>query len=105
MTLAGRRELCPPGATSDPRDFALYAFGGAGPVYAFEYAAESGAGEVVIPLGNGASTLSAYGIASGDVVLYRELERSGRAKQRLGPGALRRLEDRLAGGSGYCFGR
>jgi N-methylhydantoinase A len=27
-------------------------------------------------LGNGASTLSAYGIASGDVVLYRELERS-----------------------------
>jgi hypothetical protein len=30
----------------------------------------------VIPLGNGASTLSAYGIASGDVVLYHELERS-----------------------------
>jgi N-methylhydantoinase A len=31
---------------------------------------------VVIPLGDGASTLSAYGIASGDVVLHRELERS-----------------------------
>jgi N-methylhydantoinase A len=30
----------------------------------------------VVPLGNGASTLSAYGIASGDVVLYHELERS-----------------------------
>ena len=30
----------------------------------------------MIPLGNGASTLSAYGIASGDVVLYHELERS-----------------------------
>jgi N-methylhydantoinase A len=60
----------------DPRDFALYAFGGAGPVHAFGYAAESGVREVVIPLGNGASTLSAYGIASGDVVLYRELERS-----------------------------
>jgi N-methylhydantoinase A len=60
----------------DPRDFALYAFGGAGPVHAFGYAAESGVGEVVIPLGNGASTLSAYGIASGDVVLHRELERS-----------------------------
>jgi N-methylhydantoinase A len=60
----------------DPRDFALYAFGGAGPVHAFGYAAESGVREVVIPLGDGASTLSAYGIASGDVVLYRELERS-----------------------------
>jgi N-methylhydantoinase A len=61
---------------NDPRDFALYAFGGAGPVHAFGYAAESGVREVVIPLGNGASTLSAYGIASGDVVLHRELERS-----------------------------
>jgi N-methylhydantoinase A len=60
----------------DPRDFALYAFGGAGPVHAFGYATESGVREVVIPLGGGASTLSAYGIASGDVVLHRELERS-----------------------------
>jgi N-methylhydantoinase A len=60
----------------DPRDFVLYAFGGAGPVHAFGFAAESGVREVVIPLGNGASTLSAYGIASGDVVLYHELERS-----------------------------
>ncbi len=60
----------------DPRDFVLYAFGGAGPVHAFGYAGESGVREVVIPLGNGASTLSAYGIASGDVVLYHELERS-----------------------------
>ncbi|HEV7828333.1 MAG TPA: hydantoinase/oxoprolinase family protein [Pseudonocardiaceae bacterium] len=60
----------------DPRDFVLYAFGGAGPVHAFGYAAESGVREVVIPLGNGASTLSAYGIASGDVVLYHELEHS-----------------------------
>ena len=60
----------------DPRDFVLYAYGGAGPVHAFGYAAESGVREVIIPLGNGASTLSAYGIASGDVVLYRELQRS-----------------------------
>ena len=58
----------------DPRDYVLYAYGGAGPVHAFGYAAESGVREVVIPLGNGASTLSAYGIASGDVVVYRELE-------------------------------
>jgi N-methylhydantoinase A len=60
----------------DPRDLVLYAFGGAGPVHAFGYAAESGVREVVIPLGDGASTLSAYGIASGEVVLHRELERS-----------------------------
>jgi N-methylhydantoinase A len=60
----------------DPRDFTLYAFGGAGPVHAFGYAAESGIREVVIPLGGGASTLSAYGVACGDVVLHRELERS-----------------------------
>src|SRR5207237_10783974 len=60
----------------DPRDFALYAFGGAGPVHAFGYAAESGVREVVIPLGNGASTLSAYGIASGGAVLQRERKRS-----------------------------
>jgi N-methylhydantoinase A len=45
-------------------------------VHAFGYAAESGVREVVIPLGNGASTLSAYGIASGDVMLHHELERS-----------------------------
>ncbi len=45
-------------------------------MHAFGYAAESGVREVVIPLGNGASTLSAYGIASGGVVLHRELERS-----------------------------
>ena len=60
----------------DPRDFVLYAYGGAGPVHAFGYAAEIGVQEVVIPLGNGASTLSAYGIASGEVVQYRDLERS-----------------------------
>jgi N-methylhydantoinase A len=59
----------------DPREYVLYAYGGAGPVHAFGYAAESGVREVVIPLGDGASTLSAYGIASGDVVVYRELER------------------------------
>ena len=52
----------------DPRDFALYVFGGAGPVHAFGFAEELGVREVVIPLGNGASTLSAYGIAATDIV-------------------------------------
>ncbi len=52
----------------DPREFALYSFGGAGPVHAFAYARELGVDTVLIPLGNGASTLSAYGIASSEVV-------------------------------------
>jgi N-methylhydantoinase A len=52
----------------DPRDFVLYAFGGAGPVHAFGYAEALGVSEVVVPLGNGASTLSAYGIAATDVI-------------------------------------
>jgi N-methylhydantoinase A len=51
----------------DPRDFVVYAFGGAGPVHAFGFADALGVREVVIPLGNGASTLSAYGIAATDV--------------------------------------
>jgi N-methylhydantoinase A len=53
----------------DPRDFAIYAFGGAGPVHAFGFARELGVRTVVIPLGNGASTLSAFGIAASDVTL------------------------------------
>jgi N-methylhydantoinase A len=52
----------------DPRDFVLYVFGGAGPVHAFGFAEELGVREVVIPLGNGAATLSAYGIAATDIV-------------------------------------
>ena len=54
----------------DPRDFTLYAFGGAGPVHAFGFAEELGIANVVIPLGNGASTLSAFGIAASDMVRY-----------------------------------
>jgi N-methylhydantoinase A len=50
----------------DPRDFMIYAFGGAGPVHAFAFAHELGARGVLIPLGNGASTLSAFGIAVTD---------------------------------------
>jgi N-methylhydantoinase A len=63
----------------DPRDFVLYSYGGAGPVHAFGYAAEIGVREVVIPLGNGASTLSAYGIAAGDPTRFVEAETALRA--------------------------
>lgn len=71
----------------DPRDFVMYAYGGAGPVHAFGFAAESGVKEVVIPLGNGASTLSAFGIASGDVVYYQEVEKAVSAPFSVGPTA------------------
>jgi N-methylhydantoinase A len=63
----------------DPRDFVLYSYGGAGPVHAFGYAGEIGIREVVIPLGNGASTLSAYGIAAGDVARFVEIETAQQA--------------------------
>lgn len=58
----------------DPRDFVVYAFGGAGPVHAFHFAEELGVDQVVIPMGNGASTLSAYGIAASDVMQVFERE-------------------------------
>lgn len=60
----------------DPRDFVLYAFGGAGPVHAFSYARELGISEVLVPMGNGASTLSAYGIAASDVMRVFETQQT-----------------------------
>ena len=63
----------------DPRDFVLYAYGGAGPVHAFGFGTELGVSEVVIPLGNGASTLSAFGIASSDITQYVDVECTLRA--------------------------
>lgn len=58
----------------DPRDFMIYAFGGAGPVHAFAFAHELGAQGVLVPLGNGASTLSAFGIAVTDAKQILEEE-------------------------------
>ena len=58
----------------DPRDFIVYAYGGAGPLHAFAYAQELGVKGVVIPLGNGASTLSAYGCATSNLVRFFEAE-------------------------------
>ncbi len=58
----------------DPRDFVVYAYGGAGPLHAFAFAKELGVKGVVIPLGNGASTLSAYGCSTSNLVLNIEKE-------------------------------
>lgn len=62
-------------AGHDPRDFIVYAFGGAGPVHCAEYAADLGARQVLVPLGPMASAFSAYGLAASEVVLSSELSR------------------------------
>jgi N-methylhydantoinase A len=56
----------------DPREFVVYAFGGAGPAHCAAYAAEVGVTEVVVPLGPVASAFSAFGLAVSDVVLVQE---------------------------------
>ncbi|PUA81090.1 hydantoinase/oxoprolinase family protein [Nocardioides currus] len=61
----------------DPRDFVLYAFGGAGPAYCGFYSAEVGVKECIVPLGPVASAFSAYGLASSDIVLASELSDPG----------------------------
>jgi N-methylhydantoinase A len=50
----------------DPRNFVLFAFGGAGPVHASRYAAELGIREVIIPIT--ASVHGATGLISSDVI-------------------------------------
>ena len=60
-------------AGHDPRDFVLYAFGGAGPAHCAAYAAEVGVREVIVPLGQVASAFSAYGLAASNIVLAAEM--------------------------------
>ncbi|HZT61852.1 MAG TPA: hydantoinase/oxoprolinase family protein [Burkholderiales bacterium] len=52
----------------DPRDFILFAFGGAGPAHAGVFAAELGVRKVVVPQGKAASTWCAFGAAAADVL-------------------------------------
>lgn len=59
-------------AGHDPREFIVYAFGGAGPANCAAYSAELGSDTVVVPLGPLASAFSAYGLATSDVVLTGE---------------------------------
>jgi N-methylhydantoinase A len=51
----------------DPRDFSLFAFGGAGPVHASSFARELSLAGVVVPAGNSASVWSAYGVGTSDL--------------------------------------
>jgi N-methylhydantoinase A len=52
----------------DPRDFVVFAYGGAGPVHAGVYARELGARSVIVPLGAVCSLWSALGAASADLL-------------------------------------
>ncbi len=55
----------------DPRDFALLAFGGAGPLHVGAYAGDVGVKEIIIPAH--ASEFSAWGIANSDLVYLRQV--------------------------------
>jgi N-methylhydantoinase A len=57
----------------DPRDFVLFAFGGAGPAHAGVFAKELGVAKVVIPQRETASTWCAFGAASADVLHINEM--------------------------------
>jgi N-methylhydantoinase A len=52
----------------DPRDFVLFAFGGAGPAHAGVFARELGVKRIVIPQRKAASTWCAFGAAAADVL-------------------------------------
>ena len=59
----------------DPRDFVLYAFGGAGPAHAGIFARELGIKKVIIPQREVASTWCAFGAAAADVLhIYEHTE-------------------------------
>ena len=60
------------GKGADPRDFVLFAFGGAGPVHAGVFARELGVSRVVIPQRETASVWCAFGAASADVLHIHE---------------------------------
>jgi len=59
----------------DPRDFVLFAFGGAGPMHAGVLARELGIRKVVVPQRKTASTWCAFGAAAADVLhVYEKVD-------------------------------
>jgi len=56
----------------DPRDFTVFAYGGAGPVHAGVYARELGAQSLIVPLGGVCSLWSALGAATADLLHIHE---------------------------------
>lgn len=75
----------------DPREFVLFAFGGAGPVHAAVFGAELGVQKVLIPLREIASTWCAFGAASADVLhIFEQVDIQG------SPFSAQRLNEVLA---------
>ena len=59
----------------DPRDFVLFAFGGAGPTHAGVFAYELGVQKVIIPQKQIASSWCAFGAASADILhVYEQVD-------------------------------
>jgi len=56
----------------DPRDFVLFAFGGAGPVHAGIFARELGVKKIIVPQRETAATWCAFGAAAADVLHIHE---------------------------------
>lgn len=76
----------------DPREFTLFAFGGAGPAHAGVFARELGVKKVIVPQRKAASTWCAFGAAAADVLhLFEHSEIMPT------PVASSRLNQRLAG--------
>jgi N-methylhydantoinase A len=63
----------------DPRDYALVAFGGAGPLHAAPIAEELAITTIVVP--PSAGVISAYGLIASDFVMFESLTRRERAGQ------------------------
>ena len=94
----------------DPRDFVLFAFGGAGPAHAGVFAQELGVRKIVIPQRKAASTWCAFGAAAADVLHIFEhteimptpvaAERINRILQKLQSNA-----EKLMAGEGIAAGR
>jgi N-methylhydantoinase A len=74
----------------DPREFSLFAFGGAAPVHAGRYAAELGIKDVVVPLT--ASVHGAAGLVSSDVIYH-----FGRSERLSVPADLNRAREIFSG--------
>jgi len=59
----------------DPRDFVLFAFGGAGPAHAGVFARELGVQKVIVPQKEIAATWCAFGAASADILhVYEQVD-------------------------------
>src|SRR5207245_3345196 len=59
----------------DPREFVLFAFGGAGPAHAGVFARELGVQKVIVPQKEIASTWCAFGAASADILhVYEQVD-------------------------------